>query len=63
MLGPEIRSVASNRCDFETPDGKVYRGDDHQLKLNFYTVDGKLIKGQPTKRGIYIVNGRKVVVK
>ena len=30
---------------------------------NYYTVDGKLIKGQPTKRGIYIVNGRKVVVK
>ena len=30
---------------------------------NHYTVDGKLVKGQPTKKGIYIVNGRKVVVK
>ena len=44
MLGPEVRSVASNRFDFENPDGKVYRGDDHQLKLKFYTVEGhKLI--------------------
>ena len=38
--------------------------DNEQLNgENYYTVDGKLIKGQPTKRGIYIVNGRKVVVK
>ena len=44
MLGPEIRAVASNRFDFVNPDGKVYRGDDQQLTLKFYTVaDHKLI--------------------
>ena len=44
MVGPEIRSVASNRFDFVNPDGKVYRGDDMELKLLFYTVkDHKLI--------------------
>lgn len=29
----------------------------------YFTVDGKLVKGQPTQKGIYIVNGRKVVIK
>lgn len=30
---------------------------------NYYTIDGKLVKGQPTEKGIYVVNGRKVVIK
>ncbi len=30
---------------------------------NYYTIDGKLVKGQPTQKGIYVVNGRKVVIK
>lgn len=38
--------------------------DNGQLTTdNYYTVDGKLVKGQPTQKGLYIVNGRKVVVK
>ena len=44
MLGNEIRSVASNRFDFVNPDGKVYRGDEHEVELLFYTVkDNRLI--------------------
>lgn len=30
---------------------------------NYYTVDGRLVNGKPTQKGIYIVGGRKVVVK
>lgn len=30
---------------------------------NYYTIDGKLVKGQPMQKGIYVVNGRKVVIK
>lgn len=30
---------------------------------NYYTIDGKFVKGQPTQKGIYVVNGRKVVIK
>lgn len=30
---------------------------------NYFTIDGKLVKGQPTQKGIYVVNGRKVVIK
>ena len=40
------------------------RIDNGQLTTdNYYTVDGKLVKGQPTQKGIYVVNGRKVVIK
>lgn len=28
----------------------------------YYTLDGKKIDGQPTKRGVYILNGRKVLI-
>ena len=30
---------------------------------SWYTIDGRRLSGKPTKRGIYIVNGHKVVVK
>ena len=30
---------------------------------NWYTLDGRRLNGKPTKKGIYIVNGRKVVIK
>ena len=44
MLGQDIRAVASNRFDFENPDGKIYHGDKQELKLLFYTVkDHRLI--------------------
>ena len=29
----------------------------------YYTLDGRKLDGKPTKKGVYIVNGRKVVVK
>jgi hypothetical protein len=29
---------------------------------NWYTLDGRRLSGKPTKRGIYIVNGRKIIV-
>jgi hypothetical protein len=29
----------------------------------FYTLDGRKIEGRPTVKGIYINNGRKVVVR
>lgn len=38
MVGPDVRRVASNRFDFVNPDGKVFRGDNSQLKIKFYSV-------------------------
>ena len=29
----------------------------------WYTLDGRKVDGQPTKKGLYIVNGRKVLVR
>ena len=29
----------------------------------YYTLDGRKLDGKPTKKGLYIVNGRKVVIK
>ena len=29
----------------------------------YYTLDGRKLQGQPTKKGVYIVNGKKIVVK
>ena len=34
-----------------------------QIEGTYYTLDGRSISGVPTKKGIYIVNGKKVVVK
>ena len=33
------------------------------VKGDFYTLDGRKLDGKPTKKGVYIVNGRKVVIK
>lgn len=30
---------------------------------DIYTLDGRKIEGQPTQSGIYIIGGRKVMVK
>ena len=30
---------------------------------SYYTLDGRKVEGAPTKNGVYITNGRKVVVK
>lgn len=29
----------------------------------WFTIDGRLLSGKPTKKGIYINNGRKVIIK
>ena len=29
----------------------------------WYTLDGRKLQGQPTQKGVYIVNGKKTVIK
>lgn len=36
----------------------IKRGDSH-----WYSIDGRRLKGKPTAKGLYIVNGKKVIVK
>ena len=33
------------------------------MNEGYYTLDGRKLSGKPTQRGIYIVNGKKVVIK
>lgn len=28
-----------------------------------YTLDGRLLQGEPTQKGIYVRNGKKVIIK
>ena len=35
----------------------------HSSLSGWYTLDGRKLDGKPTKKGMYIVNGRKVVIK
>ena len=37
--------------------------DEQQTEGVWYTVDGRKLSGQPTKAGIYVRNGRKLVIK
>ncbi|MBR6055289.1 MAG: FHA domain-containing protein [Bacteroidales bacterium] len=41
MLGEHGDMIVSNRFDFVNPDRKVYRGDNNQLKLIFYSLKEK----------------------
>jgi len=34
-----------------------------ETKSHWYTLDGKRLSGKPTQKGLYVRNGRKVVVK
>ena len=42
----------------------IHSIDNSQLKIdNWNSIDGKKLNGEPTKKGVYIVNGKKVAVK
>ena len=41
--------------DRPTPNPSLNGGE------SWYTIDGKRLSGEPTKKGVYIVNGKKVV--
>jgi hypothetical protein len=38
-------------------------GERGVMSEKWFTIDGRLIDGVPTKKGLYIKNGKKVVVK
>lgn len=56
----------------DDPFGDVYEGiatgisevtEQGSKKVEWYTIDGRKLNGMPTQQGLYIVNGRKVMVK
>ena len=47
----EVTGIISVTADERGTDGAVY------------TLDGRKLNGQPTQKGVYVVNGKKVIIK
>jgi len=43
--------------------GIVDTGISNSLQPTWYTIDGRMLNGKPTSKGVYIYNGRKIVIK
>ena len=62
-------SVRELNMNFGEGNGDATRLNDSVKMLNdkeadaWYSLDGRKLNGQPTARGIYVKNGRKVVIK
>ena len=60
------RSVVMDFDDSETTgiSEKIKaKSDKFAATEGWYTIDGRRLQGEPTQKGLYIVNGRKVIVK
>ena len=57
----EATSVASMEDEFATPHSALQRR--WKMEDVYYTLDGRKLEGKPTAKGMYIVNGRKVIIK
>ena len=42
---------------------EIVNSEESATATNWYSIDGQKLSGKPTKRGVYIQNGKKVVVK
>lgn len=51
----------SNTTGIDVVDSGQWIGD--SSSDSWYTLDGRKLNGEPTKKGMYIVNGKKVVIK
>ena len=61
--GAGVRAFVMNFGDGEATGILSLTADQPAAAQGTYTLDGRRINGQPTQRGIYIVNGKKVVIK
>jgi hypothetical protein len=56
-------SFVLNFGDEETTTGIVDNKRETITNNHWYSLDGRKLDGKPTQKGLYIVNGRKVVIK
>ena len=47
--------------DNTTAIGASLNDNEKMINDNYYSIDGKKLNGEPTKKGVYIVNGKKIV--
>lgn len=53
----------SNYTDYEGVDAGISTIENEQSIDHYYTLDGRKMNGMPAQNGIYVVNGKKVVIK
>jgi hypothetical protein len=63
-----IRSFVMNFGDDNSATGIIAIGDSQLSTLNsplsgWYTLDGRKLNGKPTAKGVYVKNGKKIVIK
>ena len=63
-----IRSFVMNFGDDDSATGIIAIGDSQLSTLNsplsgWYTLDGRKLNGKPTAKGVYVKNGKKIVIK
>ena len=63
--GSQARNFVLNFGDGMTSLNEEIRvkSEEFATAEEWYTLDGRRINGQPTKKGVYIVNGKKIVIK
>lgn len=59
----QIRAFMLNFGDDKTTDISTTKSETRNNADGWYSIDGRRLAGKPTKRGIYINNGLKVVIK
>jgi len=64
----EVREFKLNFGDEDSNTTRIDVVDNGQWRMDnsndsWYTLDGRKLNGEPTKKGMYIVNGKKVVIK
>ena len=58
-----IRNIVMSFDDETTGIDASLKDNEPQTDDYYYSIDGQRLQGKPTKKGIYIKNGKKVVVK
>ena len=67
-----VTNAKMNSFFGDDPFGEVYEGiatgisevtEQGSKKVEWYTIDGRKLNSMPTQQGLYIVNGRKVMIK
>ena len=63
---PSSANVREFVLDFGDETTSLREISNEQLVISnydYYTLDGRKLDGKPTKKGVYVNNGRKVVIK
>lgn len=67
-MKPNGTAQAASRINIEFGDGEansitLVNADSENAASGIYTLDGRKLSTEPMQKGMYIVNGKKIVVK